>query len=565
MRKNNKILKLIMVGVITFIPLNALALTKNESVYTTLNLDGTVSKTTITNHLLVNDEKEISDNSELSEILNINGEETFTKDNNTLKWTANGKDIFYQGETTKDLPLDINIKYYLNDKEENVKNMVGKKGEVKIVITFTNNLKNIVNINGKNEEIYTPFVVMVGTMLDGKVNSHIEVTNGKVVDTGSKSAIISIASPGLYESLNINELNNMNKVEINYTTTKFSLGNIYILATPKLIEKEDIEIFDEVDSLTNSINTLQTSMNTIEDGAKELSNGISQIYVGSEKIRTSLPTEESNKKNEETLNTLKNTNNNTVNTLLTTNNNLQVQKQEVQNKISDAESKKAYVESQISKVEENLSTATNAFNEYNAKLVSVNAGISQVQSQINSVQDENLKAQLTAKLSELQGQKQSLDTILPLLENQKNAISVTKEALNGTLISITGTIELLNQTNNSLDTSINANKNLATLISGNNKVVDSSINTINSMRTLTNGITELSNGAKKLNDGSITLQDGITKFNNEGINTLSIYSSKVKSYSNKIEALTDLSKSYNGFTSNNSTNTIFINKVDSAK
>lgn len=565
MKKNNKILKLIMVSVISFIPLNALALTKNESVYTTLNMDGTINKTTITNHLLVSDEKVIEDQSELSEILNINGKETFTKDNNTLKWTCNGKDIFYQGTTSKELPIDINIRYYLNDKEENVKKMIGKKGDVKVVITFTNKLKNTVSINGKNEEIYTPFVVMAGTILDGKENNDINVTNGKVVSAGSRSAIVSIASPGLYESLNMNELNNMNEVIIKYKTTKFSLNNIYIMATPKLIEKEDLDIFDEIGSITNSINTLQTSMNTIEDGAKELSSGINQIYKGSEKIRISMPTEDENKKNEQTLNTLKSTNSNTVNTLLATNNNLQNQKSEVQNKIAEAENKKVYVESQINKANESLNAATNAYNEYSSKLSSVNAGISQVESQMNSVSDETLKNQLTIKLSELQGQKQSLDAVIPLLENQKNAISMTKEALNGTLVSINGTIELLNQTNNSLDISINANKNLATLISGNNKVVDSSINTINSMRTLTSGINELSNGAKKLNDGSVTLQNGITKFNNEGIHTLGSYSSKVKSYSNKIEALIDLSKNYKGFTSNNSTNTIFINKVESIK
>ena len=37
-------------------------------------------------------------------------------------------------------------------------------------------------------------------------NSNISVSNGKVVETGSKAVIGSIASPGLYESLNIDKL-----------------------------------------------------------------------------------------------------------------------------------------------------------------------------------------------------------------------------------------------------------------------------------------------------------------------------------------------------------------------
>ena len=42
----------------------------------------------------------------IKEILNINGEETYKQDKNTLYWNTKGEDIFYQGKTDKQLPIE---------------------------------------------------------------------------------------------------------------------------------------------------------------------------------------------------------------------------------------------------------------------------------------------------------------------------------------------------------------------------------------------------------------------------------------------------------------------------
>ena len=110
MKNINKIIALSLLTVMV-IPTSTKALTKNESVFSELNTNGTIYKTTVTNHLKVSSKQEIEDNTELKEITNVNGNESFTKDKNTLKWKTDGKDIYYQGTTTKNLPLDINIKY----------------------------------------------------------------------------------------------------------------------------------------------------------------------------------------------------------------------------------------------------------------------------------------------------------------------------------------------------------------------------------------------------------------------------------------------------------------------
>ena len=304
-------------GFISLLSLSVLcpvsALTKTESVFSNLNTDGSINKTTVTNHICSKDKDEYIDNSSLDEIINLNGSETFTKEGDTLKWKSDGKDIYYQGSTSKEGPIKISINYYLDGEKKTAKEIVGKKGNVKIEINLENRLKNNVNINGNIEEVYTPFVVMAGTILDTKNNSNINITNGKVVETGSKAIVGSIASPGLYESLSIDKLSNLNKVELTYNTNKFSLNNIYIVATPKLIEEKDLGAFKDIDTLVNSINLLESNMDKIENGSKELNNGLKTAYDGSslitKKVNESIDSLEDSDENvldEETIEKIKN-------------------------------------------------------------------------------------------------------------------------------------------------------------------------------------------------------------------------------------------------------------------
>lgn len=48
-----------------------------------------------------------------------------------------------------------------------------------------------------------------------------------------------MATPGLYESLGIDELRGSDTVTISFETSKFELGDIYSIATPKIIDSAD--------------------------------------------------------------------------------------------------------------------------------------------------------------------------------------------------------------------------------------------------------------------------------------------------------------------------------------
>ena len=90
---------------------------KEETVYVNTTADGEVTDVTVSDWLknAGDSSSDIKDSSDLTDIKNVKGDETFTQDGDNLTWSTDGKDIYYQGKSDKELPVSVNIKYYLKD------------------------------------------------------------------------------------------------------------------------------------------------------------------------------------------------------------------------------------------------------------------------------------------------------------------------------------------------------------------------------------------------------------------------------------------------------------------
>lgn len=128
--KNNKMLKVISSATLISILLYTLpvmAYTKEETVYSKLDQTGKQYQTIVSSHIKNTQGNEtIQDISDLLNIENTNGYETFEKDGNTVVWNADGKDIYYQGESKKNLPISCNISYELDGKKVSQSEILGK-------------------------------------------------------------------------------------------------------------------------------------------------------------------------------------------------------------------------------------------------------------------------------------------------------------------------------------------------------------------------------------------------------------------------------------------------------
>lgn len=521
-----KLLTTVLVGTLLLSPTNAFALTKNETVYVNLNGDGSINKSTVTNHLFNKETSSLEDETELKELLNINGKETYTLNGNKLTWDTNGKDIFYSGISEKELPIKVTTTYYLNGEETELKNILKKEGTVKIVFHFQNDLKQTVKVNGIYQTVYTPFFVTMGTMFDSNV-SNVTITNGKVVDTGSRNMVIGIASPGLYESLGMSEFSSMDTITLEFDTESFTLPNIYMVATPKLLSDTDFNIFSKLNSLTSDINLLQENMDALESGAKQLEEGSDSLVSGASSIASNLKT---------------------VSTSLTQLESGSISLKEglttLKSSLENASSSMTMDSTSI----QNLMT----LKETNTKTIST------ILSKTGMTYEELQTVYVSNNLSTYEGDN---ETYLALKEAYElsTLLSKNNEAITSMLTNLNTISTTLNSMMSSLNDALTQLETGATTLSNGLTQVKTGVSKLSS------GADALYNGAQELSTGASTLASGASTFNTEGIQKLSAYASKIQNYSNKIEAMTRLSENYSGYASDNASETIFVYKISSQK
>jgi len=276
---------------------------KDETVYVLANSDGTIQKIIVSDWIknTLSAEK-LSDVTELENAENIKGDESYTLGgDNTRVWDAQGNDIYYQGTIEKELPVNLSVSYKLDGKTISADELLGKSGKVSLRFDYKNKQYETVKINGKEEKIYVPFVMLTGMLLDNNTFSNVEVSNGKVINDGDRTIVLGFALPGLQENLALDkeQFELPSYVEITADVTDFSLGMTVTVATNGLFNNMDTEKLDSISDLTGSMNQLNDGMAKLLDGSsalynglctlldksKELINGINQLADGVAKLK----------------------------------------------------------------------------------------------------------------------------------------------------------------------------------------------------------------------------------------------------------------------------------------
>ena len=129
---NNLIKKIITgftVGLVILYTLPVYSFASTESVYSKLKSDGESYQTIVT-----------------------------IKDNDEVK----------QENSQKELPVETKVTYILDGEEISSEDLAGKSGKVTVKIEYINKSAKNVYVNGSYQTMYTPFVMVVGTLIDRK-------------------------------------------------------------------------------------------------------------------------------------------------------------------------------------------------------------------------------------------------------------------------------------------------------------------------------------------------------------------------------------------------------------
>lgn len=547
MKKNNLkklgTISVLCLSLFTTVPVNAL--TKNETVYSKIDTNGNVIKTTVTDKL-INDNKldTITDLTDLDKIINLSNNNTFNKDNNQITWNTSGNNLTYQGISNKELPISINITYKLDGNSITVDELLGKSGHVDITLKYTNNERNLVYVNGTNTYLYTPFIVTMGTIIKDTDATNLKITNGKIINNGLSNILVGISAPGLYESLNMYELKDLDTITISYDTTSFNLPTIYNVATSKLLEDNDLSIFNKLNTLTSASTSLKENIDALTEGSNKLlessitlNNGTSQIYQNLSYVNQKLKEINAGAIN------LDNGLNDIINTL---------------NKVKESLNNSSNDES-IGKLKLLIDTDLNTANNLKAMNDTLKA----------NYEEYNLK-DITYKEAIAADPTMNLYNLKLAYENNYENNNQLITLLNSNASALTETLTTLNN----IDTEVS--NMLSTLTRYLEKAHDGSTELANGttalstgVNTLTTKVEELYTGTTALSEGINTLNTGITAYNEEGITPLSnTINNNLSGNINKIKKLADLGNNYQTFTMKNTTDngeTKFIIVLDGQK
>ena len=260
---------------------------KEESVYVKADASGHPMKTTVTEWLKNPEKGTFEDSTELNDIKNIKGEESFNEGTDgSLQWQSEGNDIYYQGTIDKELPVDVKVSYKLDGESISPEELEGKDGKLEIHFEYENKSKETVDVGEENVEMYTPFTMVTAMMLPTDGYKNVTIDNGKIISDADKDIIVGVAFPGLEENMNLQNLDVdiPDSVTITADVEDASVEPTITLASAELLNEIDLDNIDSFDDLEGSIEQLEDATNQLVEGSKSAADGAKELADGSKTL-----------------------------------------------------------------------------------------------------------------------------------------------------------------------------------------------------------------------------------------------------------------------------------------
>ena len=579
---------------------------KSEIVHAKAKPNGNKYETEVDVSLRNNHTETIADTTNLTDIRNTKGDETYTLEGNALIWENKGEDISYNGKSEEPLPIQTTITYKLDGKDVTSEDLVNKSGNVEITYQFQNITDPVV-----------PFAVMTVLTLDIDEFSNVKVNHGKVISLDDSLIVLGYALPNIEEELNLKSLDLTDDIDeipssvtITCDTTNFTLDFSSIVFTNGLLKDEGNK--DSLKEITNSINDLQNATKDIVDGTGDLFDGVTsyQEYTGqfhealiklkdgSKTLKDALNTMNAQKSSlvqgisvldtgisgvDSSLSALIEATSNNENTsaLEEAKNVVLAQVQIIQNAITSLQTDLVNLTNYASELNANKDSINEKVAERNKKIEEINQHLNSekdsVIQKINDNQDltDDQKTTLISEIENCFVESETLENIdisiseAPTITTDistvdttalSNSIStlMTNALFTSSLIEIQkGTSELALVAKALNDGSYVLSDGIGQLSTG----ADSLYSGIDAIVTAHK---EMSDGLDELASGLLKLKDGVKEYKEKGIDKLS----DISILADRIDALKDADNSYDGYSThkdNTTIETVFIVETDSIK
>ena len=426
---------------------------KDETVNIQADASGTPIKTTVHTKLSnINSDKVIEDISNVTDISNSEGDEQFEQKDGKIYWQNLGDDISYTGVSDENLPIELKIRYYLDDNEISADEIAGKSGHIKIRFEYINQTSY--------ESVHVPFACASIVMLDTNLFSNITVNHGKVSESDGTAIVLGYAFPSLKEDLNLSSYENIDleipeSVEVEADTDAFTLNFTETLISNGLFNEIEDEDLDDLQELSDSFLDLGEAGDSLVSGGSKLKDAFSKLQEGMNAYLDGI--------------------------------------EQLTSGVQQLSDVSSQINENTSTLVQGTKELSDTFNSIDVNTVSSTV-MTEIQNDLNTLQ--TLSISLQAVSESLTTFETTLDSILEnknLSDEEKNLIQEQFDAMNQTISGIQEQLMSVLQDINTKVTSIN---------------VDEMKTQLKSLQDATNSISE---GTKVLSDGISGLNDGISK------------------------------------------------------
>ena len=259
------------------------AVEKKETSYLILNTDGSVQEQ-ITSDWLHSDDgfDAVTDESDLSDIQNLKSDVMPEQSGNTLKWTTDETDIYYQGKNSAQAPVGVSIEYTLDGKAVTADELKGQSGHLVATVKLTNNTGEEVTVNGKKRTVYTPFFTVAAAVLPSENFKNITTEHGLVESDSKTQVACYLAMPGMKEAVSDLLPDSFDKLDdlmldtltLEADVTDCTVPTFLFAAAPNLSDLDLDEVSDELgdtmDELTDAIDQLKDGSGALDDAVGTL-------------------------------------------------------------------------------------------------------------------------------------------------------------------------------------------------------------------------------------------------------------------------------------------------------
>ncbi len=252
----------------------AAQISKTETVYVNLNADGSTQLVSVTDHLHSDlPQVRIEDASDLTQIQDVKTNLYPVSGTDRIYWALDGTDLYYNGRSFDEPPVQFTVTYTLNDAAITPENLAGQSGHLTMTISAENTLKK--DVGGYT--VSCPILLVGGTLLPEDGFENVKVTGGSMLGDGAHRIILFTGVPGMAESLGTEAMNlpflSGSMADTTYTISadveNFALGNMMFAAVPfsslEAFSSGDLsagltgvkQVFSDIETVMNAFSAMQ--------------------------------------------------------------------------------------------------------------------------------------------------------------------------------------------------------------------------------------------------------------------------------------------------------------------